>query len=100
MNILFMGPPGAGKGRKQNGSSNEFQHSAYFDRRCFRLAMKQGTPLGLKAKEYVDQGLACSGRNDERYRERTSCSKPDCDKGFLLDGFRERLLKPKRLMKC
>lgn len=53
---------------------------------AFRLAMKEGTPLGLKAKEYVDQGLlvpddVTNGIVRERLQQE------DCQSGFLLDGF-------------
>ncbi|MFB6366597.1 adenylate kinase [Paenibacillus elgii] len=86
MNVIFMGPPGAGKGTQAERIVNEFQIPHISTGDAFRLAMKQETPLGLEAKKYVDQGLLVP---DEItigiVRERLQ--QPDCSKGFLLDGF-------------
>ncbi|GAA4873412.1 adenylate kinase [Paenibacillus vulneris] len=86
MNVIFMGPPGAGKGTQAEGIVNEFQIPHISTGDAFRLAMKQETPLGLEAKKYVDQGLLVPdeitiGIVKERLQQ------PDCNKGFLLDGF-------------
>ncbi|MFD1954056.1 adenylate kinase [Paenibacillus thailandensis] len=86
MNILFMGPPGAGKGTQAERIVENFGVPHISTGDAFRLAMKQGTPLGLKAKEYVDQGLLVpdeitNGIVKERLEQ------DDCKKGFLLDGF-------------
>ncbi|QAY67877.1 adenylate kinase [Paenibacillus protaetiae] len=86
MNILFMGPPGAGKGTQAERIVDTFGVPHISTGDAFRLAMKQGTPLGLKAKEYVDQGLLVpdeitNGIVKERLEQE------DCNKGFLLDGF-------------
>lgn len=81
-----MGPPGAGKGTQAAEIVNEFHipHISTGDE--FRLAMKQGTEMGLKAKEYVDQGKLVP---DEIVIGivRDRLQQDDCDKGFLLDGF-------------
>ncbi|MBP1153576.1 MULTISPECIES: adenylate kinase [unclassified Paenibacillus] len=86
MNIIFMGPPGAGKGTQAERIVDEFQIPHISTGDAFRLAMKQETPLGVEAKKYVDQGLLVP---DEItigiVRERLGL--PDCSKGFLLDGF-------------
>ncbi|SFM34292.1 Adenylate kinase [Paenibacillus sp. 1_12] len=86
MNVIFMGPPGAGKGTQAESIVNEFQIPHISTGDAFRLAMKQGTALGLEAKKYVDQGLLVS---DEItigiVKERLQL--PDCKSGFLLDGF-------------
>jgi adenylate kinase len=86
MNIIFMGPPGAGKGTQAERIVSEFNIPHISTGDAFRLAMAQGTPLGVKAKEYVDQGLLVPdditvGIVKERLQQ------PDCQKGFLLDGF-------------
>lgn len=86
MNILFMGPPGAGKGTQAERIVNEFGVPHISTGDAFRLAMKQGTPIGIKAKEYIDQGLLVPddvtiGIVRERLQQ------ADCEKGFLLDGF-------------
>lgn len=86
MNIIFMGPPGAGKGTQAERIVNEFHIPHISTGDAFRAAMKEGTPLGVEAKRYVDQGLLVP---DEItigiVRERLS--QPDCSEGFMLDGF-------------
>jgi adenylate kinase len=86
MNILFMGPPGAGKGTQAERIVDTFALPHISTGDAFRLAMKQGTPLGQKAKEYVDQGLLVPDEiTNGIVRERLQLE--DCNKGFLLDGF-------------
>ncbi|MCU6711690.1 adenylate kinase [Paenibacillus sp. J5C_2022] len=86
MNILFMGPPGAGKGTQAERIVEEFNVPHISTGDAFRLAMKQGTPLGLKAKEYVDQGLLVPDEiTNGIVKERLA--QDDCTNGFLLDGF-------------
>lgn len=86
MNILFMGPPGAGKGTQAETIVNEFGIPHISTGDAFRLAIKQGTPVGIKAKTFIDQGLLVPddvtiGIVEERLQQ------SDCEKGFLLDGF-------------
>jgi adenylate kinase len=86
VNILFMGPPGAGKGTQAERIVSEFGIPHISTGDAFRAAVKQGTPLGVKAKEYMDQGLLVPddvtiGIVKERLQEE------DCKTGFLLDGF-------------
>lgn len=86
MNIIFMGPPGAGKGTQAERIAQEFHIPHISTGDAFRSAMSQGTPLGIKAKEYVNQGLLVPddvtiGIVRERLLEE------DCQLGFLLDGF-------------
>jgi len=86
MNLILMGPPGAGKGTQAERIVEEFLIPHISTGDAFRAAMKQGTALGLKAKEYVDAGLLVPdevtiGIVKERLQE------DDCKKGFMLDGF-------------
>jgi adenylate kinase len=81
-----MGPPGAGKGTQAEHIVAEFRIPHISTGDAFRLAMREGTPLGKKAKEYVDQGLLVpdeitNGIVKERLQQ------DDCERGFLLDGF-------------
>lgn len=81
-----MGPPGAGKGTQAERIVDEFRIPHISTGDAFRLAMSQGTPLGVQAKSFVDQGLLVPDEiTNGIVRERLE--KPDCDKGFLLDGF-------------
>lgn len=86
MNILFMGPPGAGKGTQAEKVTAAFGIPHISTGDTFRRAMQEGTPLGRKAKEYVDRGLlvpddVTNGIVRERLRQ------ADCQNGFLLDGY-------------
>jgi len=86
MNLILMGPPGAGKGTQAERIVAEFSIPHISTGDAFRAAMKQGTPLGVKAKEFVDAGLLVP---DEVtigiVRERLQ--QDDCKGGFMLDGF-------------
>jgi len=96
MNILFMGPPGAGKGTQAERIVDTFEVPHISTGDAFRLAMKQGTPLGQKAKEFVDQGLLVPDDvTNGIVRERLLQS--DCEKGFLLDGFPRTLAQAEAL---
>lgn len=86
MNIIFMGPPGAGKGTQAERIVNHYNIPHISTGDAFRAAMKQETPLGVEAKRYVDQGLLVPdeitiGIVRDRLQEK------DCEAGFLLDGF-------------
>lgn len=86
MNILFMGPPGAGKGTQAERIVEEFNIPHISTGDAFRLAMKQSTPIGLKAKEFIDQGLLVPDEiTNGIVKERLA--QADCQNGFLLDGF-------------
>ncbi|OWA32893.1 adenylate kinase [Saccharibacillus sp. O23] len=96
MNILFMGPPGAGKGTQAQVIVDAFGIPHISTGDAFRLAIKEGTPIGVKAKEYIDQGLLVPDDvTNGIVRERLS--QPDCEKGFLLDGFPRTLLQAEAL---
>ncbi|MGG1313147.1 adenylate kinase [Cohnella laeviribosi] len=96
MNILFMGPPGAGKGTQAERIVAEFGIPHISTGDAFRLAMKEGTPLGQKAKEYVDKGLLVPDEvTNGIVRDRIS--QDDCKNGFLLDGFPRTLAQAEAL---
>jgi adenylate kinase len=81
-----MGPPGAGKGTQAERIVDTFGVPHISTGDAFRLAMKQGTPLGQKAKEFVDQGLLVPDEiTNGIVRDRLALE--DCNGGFLLDGF-------------
>ena len=86
MNLLIMGPPGAGKGTQAEVLVKELKITHISTGDMFRAAIKEGTEMGKKAKEYMDAGQLVP---DEvvvgMVKERLS--KDDCANGFLLDGF-------------
>lgn len=86
MKLLIMGPPGAGKGTQAEVLVKELQITHISTGDMFRAAIKEGTEMGRKAKEYMDKGeLVPDSVVVGMVKERLS--QPDCVKGFLLDGF-------------
>lgn len=86
MNIILMGPPGAGKGTqaKKIVALYKIPHISTGD--MFREAIKEGTKLGKLAQTYIDDGhLVPDEVTIGIVKERLS--KDDCAKGYLLDGF-------------
>ena len=86
MNVIFLGPPGAGKGTQAVRVCERLGIPQISTGDILRRAMKEGTPTGLAAKSYVDKGLLVP---DEVViaivRERLAME--DCRKGYILDGF-------------
>lgn len=86
MNLLLMGLPGAGKGTQAERLAENYDIPHISTGDMFRAAIREGTPLGKKAKEYMDSGnLVPDEVTIGIVRERLE--KDDCKKGFLLDGF-------------
>lgn len=86
MKLLIMGPPGAGKGTQAEVLVKELNITHISTGDMFRNAIKQGTEMGKKAKEFMDKGELVP---DEVVigMVRDRLSQPDTGKGFLLDGF-------------
>jgi len=86
MYILLMGPPGAGKGTQAAELVAEFHIPHISTGDMFRAAVKEGTELGKQAKACMDAGqLVPDNITIGIVKERLA--KPDCQKGFILDGF-------------
>ncbi|NLB19110.1 MAG: adenylate kinase [Syntrophomonadaceae bacterium] len=86
MNIILVGPPGAGKGTQAESIVETYKIPQIATGDMFREAVSQGTELGKKAKEFMNAGkLVPDEVTIGIVRERLS--KPDCEQGFLLDGF-------------
>ena len=86
MNLIILGPPGAGKGTQAAfiASEQNIPHISTGD--MLRDAIKNGTELGLQAKEVMDAGnLVSDDLIIELVKERLS--RKDCANGFLFDGF-------------
>ncbi|MBM7700969.1 adenylate kinase [Kurthia huakuii] len=81
-----MGLPGAGKGTQADKIIEKYDIPHISTGDMFRAAMKNGTELGLEAKSYIDKGaLVPDEVTIGIVRERLA--EPDCNQGFLLDGF-------------
>lgn len=94
LNLILMGLPGAGKGTQAEKIKEKYNIPHISTGDMFRLAIKEGTDLGLKAKGFMDQGeLVPDEVTIGIVKERLS--KADCENGFLLDGFQEQLHKQK-----
>jgi len=84
--LIFLGAPGAGKGTQAREVSKHFSFPQISTGDILRDAVKKQTPLGLAAKAKMEAGelvpdeVVC-GIVEERISE------PDCQKGFILDGF-------------
>ncbi|SEN73894.1 Adenylate kinase [Mesobacillus persicus] len=86
VNLVLMGLPGAGKGTQAEKIVSKYNIPHISTGDMFRAAIKEGTELGMQAKSFMDQGaLVPDEVTIGIVRERLS--KPDCEKGFLLDGF-------------
>lgn len=96
MQVIFMGLPGAGKGTQAERIVSEFGIPHISTGDMFRAAIAEATPLGLQAKSFMDQGhLVPDEVTIGIVRDRLQ--KPDCAKGFLLDGFPRTLAQAEAL---
>ena len=86
MRLVFLGPPGAGKGTQAARIAEAFAVPAISTGDIFRANVKEGTPLGLEAKRYMDAGeYVPSEVTNAMVRDRIA--QPDAATGFLLDGY-------------
>jgi adenylate kinase len=86
MNIVFLGPPGAGKGTQAKILIERYGIPQISTGDMLREHRAKGTELGKKAQEYMDKGQLVP---DEIIlgMVKKRLSQPDCQKGFILDGF-------------
>ena len=86
MNLILLGPPGAGKGTQAAKIVEKYGVPHISTGDIFRENIKNGTPLGKKAQEYMNKGeLVPDSLVIEIATDRLT--KDDCKDGFLLDGF-------------
>ncbi|MBZ5734505.1 adenylate kinase [Nocardioides sp. TRM66260-LWL] len=86
MRLIFMGPPGAGKGTQAAVVAERHGIPAISTGDIFRANVGQGTPLGLEAKRYMDAGEYVPDEVTNRMVA-DRLDEPDAEKGFLLDGY-------------
>ena len=86
LNLVLLGPPGAGKGTQAERLVTDFDLPYYATGDILRAAVKDETPLGTEAKGYMDKG--------ELVPDEVICKvimeridQPEAEDGFLLDGF-------------
>ena len=86
MNIIFLGPPGAGKGTQAQRICGALNIPQISTGDILRRAMKEGTPTGMKAKSYIDAGqLVPDEVIIDIVKDRLQMD--DCKAGYILDGF-------------
>lgn len=94
--VVFMGPQGSGKGTVIGRIKARYGVPHISTGEMFREAIKEGTEFGKKAKEYIDKGeLVPDEVTIGMVQERIN--KPDCERGFMLDGFPRNLPQAKAL---
>lgn len=86
MRLILLGPPGCGKGTQAKLLVERLKVPQVSTGDMLREAVKAGTPLGLEARQYMDRGALVPdaviiGLVRERLRN------PDCNRGYILDGF-------------
>jgi adenylate kinase len=86
MRLIFMGPPGAGKGTQAQVVADRFGIPAISTGDIFRSNVSKGTELGVEAKRYMDAGEYVPD-SVTNLMVRHRIDEPDAEKGFLLDGY-------------
>ena len=98
MNLIFLGPPGAGKGTQAAKVCEKYGIPHISTGNILRAAIAAGTKMGLEAKKYIDAGdlvpdEVVVGIVEDRLKE------GDCKKGYLLDGFPRTVAQAESLSK-
>ena len=98
MKLILLGAPGAGKGTQAEILCDKLNIPTFSTGNILRAAVKDGTPMGLKAKSYMDAGALVPdeviiGIVKERLAQ------PDCANGFILDGMPRTIAQAEALEK-
>ena len=99
MKLILLGAPGAGKGTQADILCDKLDIPTISTGNILRAAVKNGTPTGLKAKAFMDEGKLVPdeviiGIVDERLAQ------PDCGKGYILDGVPRTIAQAEALEKA
>ena len=98
LNIILMGPPGAGKGTQSELIVKKYGIPHITTGDMFREAISNRTPLGIEAESYTNKGLLVPDEvTISLVKERLS--RDDCKNGYLLDGFPRTLVQADALKK-
>ena len=96
MRVILLGPPGAGKGTQGDLIGKKYSYPKISTGDILRLEVQGGTPLGKKAKAAMDRGeLVSDDIVVEMVKKRIL--RPDCRKGYVLDGFPRNVSQAQRL---
>ena len=98
MKMILLGPPGAGKGTQAKGIAARYGIAHISTGDMLRAEVREGTPLGREAKSYMDKGQLVP---DEVIigMVKNRIAAPDCEKGFLFDGFPRTIAQAEALEK-
>lgn len=96
MKLIFLGPPGAGKGTQAERIAERYEIAHLSTGDMLRAEIRNATPLGAAAKAYIDRGeLVPDSVIIDMVRERIT--REDCKNGFLLDGFPRTVVQAEEL---
>jgi len=96
MRVILIGPPGSGKGTQGDLLEKKYSYPKISTGDILRLEVQEGTPLGKEAKAAMDRGeLVSDDIVVEMVKKRIL--RPDCRKGYVLDGFPRNVSQAQRL---
>lgn len=96
MKLILLGAPGSGKGTQAAYITDKYDLPHISTGDIFRENIKNKTPLGIKVKAIMDSGNLCpDDLTIEMVKDRLS--QPDCEKGYMLDGFPRNLYQAQAL---
>ena len=98
MNIIFLGPPGVGKGTIAKMITEKYKILQISTGDLFRAEIKAGTPIGKKTESFISKGQLVP---DEVTIDilKNRIEQPDCKEGFILDGFPRTIPQAEHLSK-
>ena len=98
MNLIILGAPGSGKGTSATVIREKYSLAHISTGDLFRYNIKENTPLGIEAKSYIDKGALVPDDVTIRMVE-DRLNNPDCEKGYILDGFPRNIAQAEALDK-